>query len=488
MTATPSKWPGARGALEALRERGRRRGRRWRSPPGTSRPASGAKHDRDAGLLQEAQVAGLVARVRLEVLVTAELRRVDEGGGGDARAARPGRLDEAQVPGVQRAHGGHEAERPRERAQRRPRLGDGAGDDHGWPPAQWPPAAGAAPSGPVGPAAPPPASPAPSSSRRVSHLLVVEPRRGQRERLQAEGAVRPRQPRALAIEQAQVRAHGADVAARDRPRERERRLTALQQVAHGRLEEHGEVVEAARLAGGLVHEALGLALERHQQVAAHDGGEVIQRLLLVGQTERAHAETAGELLAELQVAFLERRDGAGDASQQLRARLAGERLQRVQAEHAHALLVQGLEQVHGAEAAGVQGERLRRAGAADGRQRLRQPAGHRVDLVVRHREPPGVRLERGVAHAHVGHGAEEAGVVVPVDADRADGELGLLQAREDGRSQASGTDHAEAIRVEGQASDLSGCGPPGGGGTAPAVGLCSTGGVPVACRGSAPGH
>ena len=70
----------------------------------------------------------------------------------------------------------------------------------------------------------------------------------------------------------------------------------------------------------------------------------------------------GELLAELQVALLERRDGARHAAQQLGARLAGERLQRVQAEDAHALLVQRLEQVDRAEAAGVDGERLRRAG------------------------------------------------------------------------------------------------------------------------------
>ena len=118
----------------------------------------------------------------------------------------------------------------------------------------------------------------------------------------------------------------------------------------------------------------------------------------------------------------------------------------------------------------------------------RQPAGHGVDLVVGHRQPPGVGLERGVAHAHVGHEVEEAGVVVRVDADGGDGEPGLEQAGEDGRSQTSGTDHAEAIRVDGQAYDLSGCGPPGGGGTAPAVGLCSTGGVPVSCRGSEPSH
>ena len=61
----------------------------------------------------------------------------------------------------------------------------------------------------------------------------------------------------------------------------------------------------------------GFALERDQEVAAHDGREVVQRLLLVGETERPHAEAAGEFLAELQVALLERRDGARNAAQQL---------------------------------------------------------------------------------------------------------------------------------------------------------------------------
>ena len=92
-----------------------------------------------------------------------------------------------------------------------------------------------------------------------------------------------------------------------------------------------------------------------------------------------------------------------------------------------------------------------RPGAAHGRQSLCEPAGHAVDLVVRHRQPPGVGLERGVAHAHVRHEVEEAGVVVRVDADGGHGEPGLEQAGEHGRSEASGTDHAEAMLVDRQA-------------------------------------
>ena len=54
--------------------------------------------------------------------------------------------------------------------------------------------------------------------------------------------------------------------------------------------------EAVLAPGGLVHEALGLALQRHQEVAADGCREVIERLLLVGQPERPHTEPAGELL------------------------------------------------------------------------------------------------------------------------------------------------------------------------------------------------
>ena len=352
MTATPSKWLGARGALEALGERRRRRGRWWRSPPGTSRRPSARRRPRrpppPGGAGRGPRRAGTCSKSSPRPNCVGFTKTE----AATPRAARPRRLHQAQVPGVQGAHRGHEAEGAREVAQRRPRLGDGPGDDHGWPPAQCP-AAGGASSGrrgrrhrrrrhrrPAGPAA----SPTCSSSRRGAASVSAS-------RLRARYV--PRQPRALAVEQAQVRAHGADVAARDRPGQRERRLAALQQVLHRRLEQRREVVEAARVAGGLVHEPLGLALERHQQVAAHHGREVVERLLLVGQAEGPHAEADGELLAELQVAFLERGDRAGNALQKLGVRLAGERLQRMQAEDAHALLVQRLEQVHRSEAAGV---------------------------------------------------------------------------------------------------------------------------------------
>ena len=279
MTATPSKWLG-REAPSRLSVSAPPTWTLVAKPSGYISSAVGSEDDRDARLLQEAQVAGLVARVRREVLAAAELRGVDEDGGGDARAARLRRLDQAEVAGVQGAHGRHEAEGARELAQRRPRLRDGPGDDHGWPPAQWLPA-GAEPSGPAG------RRPGPEQLVQRRHLLVVEPRRRQGEGLQAERAVRARQPRALTVEQPEVRAHRADVAAGDRPGERERRLAAPQQVLHRRAEQRAQVVEPARVAGGLVHQALGLALERDQQVAADDGREVVQRLLLVGQAERA---------------------------------------------------------------------------------------------------------------------------------------------------------------------------------------------------------
>ena len=108
----------------------------------------------------------------------------------------------------------------------------------------------------------------------------------------------------------------------------------------------------------------------------------------------------GELLAELEVALLVRRHGARHVAQQLGARLAGEGLQGVQAEDAHALLEERLEQVDGAEAARVDGDGLE-AAAARRRQRGGQASRHGVDLVVRHREPPEVGLERRVGDAHV---------------------------------------------------------------------------------------
>ena len=284
-----------------------------------------------------------------------------------------------------------------------------------------------------------------------------------------------------------MRAHGSHVAARDRPREGVRRLAAGEEVVERRAQERGEVIEPAGAVGGLVHEALGLALEGDQQVAADDRREVIERLALVGEAEGTHAEAAGELLAELQVALLVRRHGARHVAQQLGARLACEGLEGVEAEDAHALLEERLEQVNGAEPARVNGDGLH-AAAADRRQGGGEAGRHCVDLVVGHRQPPEVGLERRVSYAHVPGDAAEIGVVVGVDADRDDRQLGLQQPGEHGRAQTSGTDDAVAIRFDVQAYDLSGCGPPGGGGTAPVAGLWYTGGVPVSCCALEAGH
>jgi len=262
-------------------------------------------------------------------------------------------------------------------------------------------------------------------------------------------------------------AHRAEVAPGDGAGERRGRLAAAQQVLQSGPEQNAEVLQPVGVARGRVHQPFGLALERDQQVASHHGGEVVERLALVGQPEGTHAEADGQLLAELQVALLQRRHGAGDVAQQSGCRLADEGLQRVQAQRARALFAERLEQVHGAEAAGVDGQRWRRAAPAHGRQSLGEPSGHAVDLVVRDRQPPGVGFERGVAHAQMGQLAEEMGVVVGVHADGTHREVTRPQARQHGGSQASGADHAEAICVDGQAFDLSGCGPPCGGGTAP---------------------
>ena len=117
--------------------------------------------------------------------------------------------------------------------------------------------------------------------------------------------------------------------------------------------------------------------------------------------------------------------------------------------------------------------------AAGGRQRRRKLAGDGEDLVVGHGEPPGVGLEGGFAHAHARYGAERIRLVVGADAYGRDGETGPFETGEQRRAQASRADHAVTICFDVQAYDLSGCGLPVGGGTAPVAGLCDTGGVSV---------
>ena len=166
MTATPSKWLGREapsklsvsGAAdvhvggEALRVHlvGRRR-----------------EDHRDARLLQEAQVAGLVARVPSKSSPRPNCVGFTKTEAATPRAARPSppstrlRWPACRAPIV-----GTKPEGARELAQRGPRLRDGPGDDHGWPPAQWP--RGGLRSRAGGAVGSPPASPAPSSSRSVA--------------------------------------------------------------------------------------------------------------------------------------------------------------------------------------------------------------------------------------------------------------------------------------------------------------------------------
>ena len=188
---------------------------------------------------------------------------------------------------------------------------------------------------------------------------------------------------------------------------------------------------------------------------------MVEGLLFVDQAEGAHAETAGERLAELQVALLVRRDGARHVVEQRGTRLAGERLEGVQTETAHPLLVKWLEQVDRPQAARVDGDRLL-AVAAHRRQRRRQPRGHRIDGVVRHGQPEGVCLAGDVAQAKVWGADARVCIVVVVHADGGDGEAGLVQPGKERGPQASGADHTMAIRGDVQAYALSGCGPPGG--------------------------
>ena len=149
--ATPSKWPGREAPSNVSGER----------PAHVNAGGEAARvhlaglrreDDRDARLLQEAQVAGLVARILVEVLPLPELRGVHEDGAGDGGAARLRGVHEAQVALVKSAHRGREAERPRQAAQRGPRLGDGARDDHDRPPAQWPGRQAHPTAGPAAPA------------------------------------------------------------------------------------------------------------------------------------------------------------------------------------------------------------------------------------------------------------------------------------------------------------------------------------------------
>ena len=70
----------------------------------------GREEDVDAGLLGDSGVALLVARVRGEVFVRPELRRIDEEAGDEKVVLGPGRTEEREMAIVEGAHGGDQAD------------------------------------------------------------------------------------------------------------------------------------------------------------------------------------------------------------------------------------------------------------------------------------------------------------------------------------------------------------------------------------------
>jgi hypothetical protein len=92
----------------------------------------GRRGEQDVGAGRGGQlgVAGLVARVGVEVGGLVELRGVDEERHDDGRAALARLLDQGEVALVQRAHRRDQADRPRRLAQRGADVVDGAHGDH----------------------------------------------------------------------------------------------------------------------------------------------------------------------------------------------------------------------------------------------------------------------------------------------------------------------------------------------------------------------
>ncbi len=86
-----------------------------------------------------------------------------------------------------------------------------------------------------------------------------------------------------------------------------------------------------------------LALERHEQVARHGRGQMIERLGAFLQVERPHAEGDGEIVTGPARPGTGRGDGAGHAVQQRCPGLSPEALQRMQAEHVRSGPSQGVQ-------------------------------------------------------------------------------------------------------------------------------------------------
>ncbi len=83
---------------------------------------AGYEDNIDTQRFQQRKIGLLVARVAAEILVRAELRRVDEDTGHDARACVARAAHQAGMAFVQRAHGRYEAHVRRQRRARLPHL------------------------------------------------------------------------------------------------------------------------------------------------------------------------------------------------------------------------------------------------------------------------------------------------------------------------------------------------------------------------------
>ena len=227
--ATPRKWPGraSPSAPSVARRRPTCRSRRDTSPHASARTARRRRR------LGDRRVARLVARVRGEIGLLVELRRIDEERRDDGLVLGACGAEERAVAVVQRAHRRHEP--------------DLAGEP---------------------------------ATRAIARTIFMSRAPASRRRASRRGARAP----ALLADRRAVRVDRRPVAARDRPGQLE---AVLDRAAHQRL-------ERLRRGAGRVEEQRRRALKRDDVVRREDGARVVERARRVGEIERAEPERLGE--------------------------------------------------------------------------------------------------------------------------------------------------------------------------------------------------
>ena len=186
--------------------------------------------------------------------------------------------------------------------------------------------------------------------------VVVEPGRGEVQRLERQRAVGVGEARRPPGEQLEVGAHRAHVAARHGAGQRLGRPVGGDVRGgrgHERLEQPGG--GGGPQARRRRHQLTGLALQGHEEIARRRGGQVIQGLGFVGQRERPAAEPSGEPAAELDVGRRVAGDGHRHVAQGAGVAGRGEALQGMQRQDAGGDAAQRGEQVERPETAGVDG-------------------------------------------------------------------------------------------------------------------------------------